>query len=67
MIKRFDVLYSIDGFVISGKKAEYISNLLAGDENSSCNLVLLRGEQRESVQVSLRRAHPPGASTRYFF
>jgi len=64
IIERLDVLYSIDGFVVSGKKAEYISNLLTGNDKSVCQLVLLRGDERESVQVSLERALPAGVSQR---
>ena len=58
MIKQYDVLYSIDGFVVGGKKADYLANLLIGEEASVCHLVLLRGEERLGVQVSLQRARP---------
>lgn len=64
MIEQYDVLYSIDGFVVSGRKAEYISNLLTGNDKSVCQLVLLRGVERESVKVSLERALPAGVSQR---
>ena len=64
IIERYDVLYSIDGFVVRGKRVEYISSLLTGGEDSVCHLVLLRGSERKSVQVSLKRALPAGAVRR---
>ena len=64
VIARYDVLYSIDGFVVSGKRADYISNLLTGEEGSACHLVLLRGAERDSIQITLKRALPAGVPRR---
>jgi hypothetical protein len=64
VIARHDVLYSIDGFVVGGKRPDYISNLLTGEEGSACHLVLLRGAERNSIQVTLKRALPAGVQRR---
>jgi len=64
VIERHDVLYSIDGFVVGGKRPDYISNLLTGEEGSACHLMLLRGAERNSIQVTLKRALPAGVQRR---
>ena len=60
-----DILYEVDGVDVTDMNLDEVVSLVRGEENTMVNIVVLRGEKKEKVEMDITREKIQSQTVQY--